>query len=262
MKGGKFLMEKVCGIYCIENIVNGKKYIGQSIDIYSRWKNHVHSLNGNRSHSILLQRAWNKYGENNFKFQILEICDEKDLDDKERVYITLYNSCENGYNIEDGGNENKHLSDTTKCKLRNAHLGIKCSQETREKMSKSRLGELNPMYGKQHTEETRQIISEKNKGRTGHPQSEHQKQVAREANLGKIVSDETRNKISKANKGKTPHNKDTNPVYCIELDRFFNSATEAGKELNIRGENILGCCRHYKGRHTCGGYHWKFANEV
>ena len=255
-------MEKICGIYCIENLINGKRYVGQSIDIYSRWKNHIHSLNGNRSNNTLLQRAWNKYGEDNFKFQILEACAEEDLDEKERAYINLYNSCENGYNIEDGGNEHKHLSYATKNKLRNAHMGIKCSPETREKMSKSRIGPLNPMYGKRHTEETKQIISEKNKGRTGHPQSEYQRNAARDANLGKTVSDVTKNKISEANKGKIPHNKDLNQVYCVELNKCFNNASEAGKELNIRGENILGCCRHYKGRNTCGGYHWKFADEV
>ena len=52
--------EKICGIYCIENKVNGKKYIGQSIDIYNRWKKHLQ--NANRGINTILYNAIRKYG--------------------------------------------------------------------------------------------------------------------------------------------------------------------------------------------------------
>ena len=58
------------GIYKIENKVNGKIYVGQSIDIDTRWYNHRNELNGNRHYNEHLQNAWNKYGEDNFSIQI------------------------------------------------------------------------------------------------------------------------------------------------------------------------------------------------
>lgn len=96
------MKEKICGIYCIENIVNNKKYIGSSIDIRSRWKHHINALNRNTHHSILLNRAWNKYKEDSFKFYILEECLKNELIIKEQYYIDLFNSAnkEFGYNIQ------------------------------------------------------------------------------------------------------------------------------------------------------------------
>ena len=60
--------EKLCGIYCIENLINRKKYIGQSIDIYSRWYAHKSKLYGNRHENIHLQNSWNNYGDKYFHF--------------------------------------------------------------------------------------------------------------------------------------------------------------------------------------------------
>ena len=157
-----------------------------------------------------------------------------------------------------GGNTNKHLSDETKQKIREAHLGIKMSEETRKKMSESRMGEKNPMYGQTHSEDARKKISNAAKDRLGRPRTEYQKECARLANLGKEVSEETRKKISEANKGNTPHNKNLRLVYCIELNKVFENASSAGKELNIRSSNIISCCEHI--RKTCSGYHWMYAN--
>ena len=52
-------MEIISGIYCIENIINGKKYIGSSKDIYGRWVQHENELNKGRHHSSYLQHEWN-----------------------------------------------------------------------------------------------------------------------------------------------------------------------------------------------------------
>ena len=255
--------DALCGVYKITNIINWKVYIGQSINIMVRWKEHVNALNRNGSSCTLLQRAWNKYGQENFSFEILELCSEDMLDEIEVKYIEIYDACnpKKGYNIESGGNKNKHLSEETKQKLREVHLGKTMSPETSQKMSKSRTGEGNGMYGRHHTEEAKKKMSEAKKGRPGHPCSDYAKERARQANLGKIVSEETCQKLSESHKGKPAHNKIIIPVYCVELDKVFECPSDAAKDLSIKNAtNIMDCCKHI--RKTCGGYHWEFAYVI
>lgn len=91
------------GIYKITNIKNNKVYIGQSTNIKQRWALHKSELRHKYHENIYLQNAWNKYGEDNFDFSIVEECDnDKDiLDDRETFWINYYRSFdrENGYNI-------------------------------------------------------------------------------------------------------------------------------------------------------------------
>lgn len=250
--------DALCGVYRIVNKVNEKVYVGQSINIKARWKDHINSLNRGDSRCTVLQRAWNKYGQENFSFEILELCSEDMLDEVEIKYINIYASCSKGYNVESGGNKNKCLSDETKQKIREAHIGKTVSEDVRQKMSKSRIGENNGMYGKHHSDETKQKISDAKRGTIGHAQTAYQKECARLANLGKVVSEETRNKISKANKGNVPYNKNLRPVYCVELNKVFVNASSAGKELSIRSGNIINCCEY--NRKTCGGCQWMYAD--
>nr|DAU04495.1 MAG TPA: intron associated endonuclease [Caudoviricetes sp.] len=93
------------GIYKIENKVNGKVYIGQSIDIKIRWYNHRKELNGNRHHNEHLQNAWNKYGESQFIFNIIEECTVENIDEREIYWINYYNATNGkcGYNMTLGG---------------------------------------------------------------------------------------------------------------------------------------------------------------
>lgn len=99
------------GIYKIENTVNGKVYIGQSIHIELRWAEHKSELRGGYHENSHLQLAWNKYGEVSFKFSVLEFCDKSDLNDREIYWINYYKSFygQNGYNIESGGSIDKQI---------------------------------------------------------------------------------------------------------------------------------------------------------
>ena len=100
------------GIYKIENTVNGKVYVGQSKDINVRISHHFASLRKNSHSNIYLQRAFNKYGEHSFVWEIIEQCNEDELDDKERYYIYQYRSLssQHGYNIEAGGKRRKSVA--------------------------------------------------------------------------------------------------------------------------------------------------------
>jgi len=94
-------MSTSCGVYIIKNINNNKMYIGSSIDLDSRWKHHIYSLNNNKHHSWKLQDAWNKDGQKCFIFDILEMCDELNVKQCEQKWISLLSTHITGYNILD-----------------------------------------------------------------------------------------------------------------------------------------------------------------
>ena len=80
------------GIYMITNTIDNKRYIGKSIDLKRRLRKHKYYLANETHHNIHLQRAYNKYGLEYFKFDILEYCTEKELDYLEMFYIEKYDS--------------------------------------------------------------------------------------------------------------------------------------------------------------------------
>jgi len=151
-------------IYRITNLINGKTYIGQH-----KYKDLNDDYMGSGK---LLKRAQAKYGIENFKKDILVfgIVKKSFIDLLEKEYIKFYRSIGKAeYNIADGGygggNKGKHLSDIWK-----------------KHMSEARMGERNPQYGKQLSEETRRKISEAKKGKSH--SEEHIKKLS-EAHQGK-----------------------------------------------------------------------------
>ncbi|MDD2470089.1 MAG: GIY-YIG nuclease family protein [Bacilli bacterium] len=125
------MQEKIIGVYQIKNLVNGKMYIGSSIDINSRWKEHIRDLNNNKHHSLHLQRAWNKYGESSFEFNVLEECNEDTTLEREQYYLDKLESFkrDNGYNVSKSSSApmmgRKHSKETK----------IKISEEVRSRDS-------------------------------------------------------------------------------------------------------------------------------
>lgn len=93
------------GIYKITCTSNNKVYIGQSVSIKRRWRDHLMALRKNGHYNPKLQRAYNKYGENSFTFEILELCPKEKLNEREKFYIQLFDSQNKGFNCDQGGSD-------------------------------------------------------------------------------------------------------------------------------------------------------------
>lgn len=135
-KDGEYMKRQPC-IYVIRNIVNGKVYIGQTVRNFNeRKKGHLSKLRRNVHDNIYLQSAFNKYGEFNMKFEILELCDYDNSDEREVYWINQYNSCDRlyGYNLESGGKNHKTLSEETKFKISQKRTGMTGKDANSSKM--------------------------------------------------------------------------------------------------------------------------------
>lgn len=113
------------GIYCLLSVINDKVYIGQSRNIERRIKQHISDLTNSRHYNQHLQRAFDKYGLDNFIFSPMLECDENKLDYYEVKYISDFDSTNpnKGYNLDSGGNKNKKPSEETAMKIREAFKG-------------------------------------------------------------------------------------------------------------------------------------------
>ena len=219
------------GIYLIHNTINNKCYIGESINVEQRLKQHKRNLKKQRHHNQHLQNSFNKYGETNFKFISLISCKESELDQIEKNTISLYNSTnpKHGYNKESGGLKNKRLSnehkkkisiavsgrnngmygktltEEHKQKLSKIHKGKKLSEEHKQKIGKANTGinngmygaygEKNHFYGKHHTEESKKKMREARIGKYCGENS---------PNYGKKFSEEHKKRISESKTKKYP----------------------------------------------------------
>jgi group I intron endonuclease len=189
------------GIYKITNLTNRKVIIGQSRNLLHRWYSYKHKLRKNIYHNPYLQNAWNKYGEQNFKFEVIVECPKEKLDKEEIRLIKIYNSTDRqfGYNIEEGGNRHKNCSEETKQKMRKAKLGIYD-------------GNKNPMFNKHHSEESKHQISESKKGYKHTKEWRINHSIALKGNknlLGHKHSKETKIKMSKSHQDRKPISKET-----------------------------------------------------
>lgn len=190
----------VSGVYQIKNTITGDRYIGSSVDMRQRCLSHRSKLNRDVHCNPIIQNAWNKYGGENFAFQVLLICSREDTVIYEQALL-------------DNTNTKYNYADYVTKPL----LGKKLSKEHRKKISMALQGSNNPNYGKKlskrqkdrlarlrlgakHTKETRRKMSI---AHTGFKHSEKSKQKMSEAQTGKKMSKEARIKMSKSQKGKT-----------------------------------------------------------
>ena len=93
-------------IYKITNIINGKSYIGQTIqNVKERFYQHCATKCSKAVSNMAIHRAIKKYGKSNFTVEVIEEIDSANLNDRERYWIKYYNSYNNGYNSTKGGQD-------------------------------------------------------------------------------------------------------------------------------------------------------------
>jgi group I intron endonuclease len=242
-------------IYSHTNLINGKKYIGQTKhgdDPNRRWRRG----NGYRDCEIF-DRAIQKYGWDNFKHEILlDGLTQEEANAHEESYIKLYHTCVMdedcwGYNLTYGG-DNRSISDLTREKNRRISTELWKSDEYRTKACRGR-------KGRKASLETRQKLSEMRRGRI--LSDEHKRKLS-ERKIGKPFSEEHRKHLSE----NSAHSK---KVRCLETNETFKSCTEAALAMSMSETSrthISRACKSIEstaGRHPITGekLHWEYVTE-
>lgn len=165
-------------VYLIHNILNNKVYVGKTNNPLFRWGKHLSTSKCIRNkEKYYLHRAIAKHGKYNFQFSIIQqYNNEKDVNLGEIYWIKFFQSKNNqfGYNLTDGGE---------------GASGRITSEVTRQKMREKAIG-------RKHTEETKQLLREINRGKI--PYNLERLKVI---NVGRILSEDHRKKISEARQG-------------------------------------------------------------
>jgi group I intron endonuclease len=190
----KSLVPTSPGIYAIINLLDGKRYIGSAANIRRRWAEHRSHLSRGTHSSPKLQNAWNKHGEENFEFKIVEYVENKlELLSREQVWLDNAQPAYNYQKVAGRGNAGMKrgpLSEEHKAKLSAAKKGKPLPPEQREKLA---------ALNKNKTPEWCRKISESKKGTV---LSQEAKDNMRKAQLGRKHSQETIEKIRLAHTGK------------------------------------------------------------
>jgi group I intron endonuclease len=183
---------RICGVYKIECKITGRKYIGSSVDVNKRLKEHIRKLNKGTNSAKFLQAEFLKYGEEHFTFELLEEVETDKLGEMERFLIVNLNTVyPNGFNSSLGGETGRR--------------GTKVSEEERRAISIRVSGENNPNYGNRWSDERREEMSINRKG----------------FNKGVPKSEEHKKKMSESGKGKHNHHGMNNPKCRIDEQLFL-----------------------------------------
>ena len=177
------------GIYKIEHVGSGKRYVGSAVNIHTRWIRHKWHLSDGNHHSSKLQRAHEKYGADAFEWQVLELVENKeDLVLREQAWIDSLNSVERGYN---------------ECPKAGSALGIKRSAETCLKIAAAKTGKSRRPNTKEQREaqSLRQIGVKHKSHRSGWKFSEESRAHMSAARMGYKPSPEHVENCAAAHRG-------------------------------------------------------------
>lgn len=224
-----------CGIYKITNKINGLSYIGQSTQIEKRWKEHIWGKGNQPLHKDLKQ-----YGISNFIFEILELCQQDELLSKEKKWIKYYGTFQNGYNLNDGGDNHEYAINITKKKIFCYDLN----------------GNFIQSYESLSQAERDTKIPNSNISRAAKNNSRAGKFQWRYSYEPKINPYKRQYKQQKQKQGKAVEQYDQNMNYIAT----YVSALEAERKTGVDASGIGMVCNGQ--RKTAGKYIWRFKKEV
>ena len=241
------------GIYLLTNRVNGKIYVGKAINVSNRVRGHlVPSVN-----KTLIDRAIKKYGWENFSIEILESFNEINNDNLLQIeadWIKRLNSTDLsiGYNL---------------CKSGTDQTGVKRTKEQCKRHSQMMTGkfagENHPMFGKRHSQESIQKMSDSHKRTVKHGKDHH--------SFGKPKSLEVKEKLRLAHSTDS-YNHLKRPVKQISLSTgqvivVWESAAEAARQVNGKYNPIIQVCGKYRQtngsiRRSAYGFGWEYVEKT
>lgn len=242
----------ICGIYYIKNKINNKYYVGQAKNIKRRWNREKQELRrDDNAWNIHLQRAWRKYGEDNFEFFIIETCMPEQLDEREQFWVSFYDSYNNGYNQSLGGGGVSGWKHTAESRAKISESNSKgMTEERRNQMSVI----SNEYWGH---EENRERIREQKKQWWSNPENRAKRQEAMlNANIPHLSGkDHPMYGVDRSGLNSTHHKS------CVQIETgdFYYTLTEASKCTGANKSKICEVCQG--NRKTAGGYHWRYATE-
>jgi len=246
-------MSKMIGIYTITNIVDNKIYVGESININSRLYNHLRMLKNNKHSNTHLQNSYNLYGENNFKFEILEECNKELNKSQENYWCNMLNTHDRnyGFNLRLTAPDNHYkVTDDIKNKIsiknkgKQFKLGWKCPEDVKIKISKSNIG-------RKCTIEFKEKCSKRMKNHKF--SKETLLKISKSVSISKKgikFSDVHKKKLSALHK---------KPILQYSLDDVFIREWESAlstKEFGFGPSNVTQCCKGNFKQHL--GFIWKY----
>ena len=249
------------GIYKIENAVNGRRYIGSAVHLVNRWASHRRGLRKGEHRNRYLQRAWQKYGEDAFRFVVLEaVADPVDLVAREQVHIDAWAARGKLYNLAPraGSCLGTKRTAASKAKSRAANLGQKRSDEARAAMSEAqkRSNVANPEF---RAMRLGQLVAARQK-----MDRAKQKAAAGLAAHNRIWSDESRAKLSASCMGRRLPDEalarmaasKCKAVKCVTSGVIYKSVMEAAHHTGAYYSNISAVCNGK--RRSAGGLLFQF----
>lgn len=244
--------EILCGIYCIENLINNKKYIGLSGDIKRRWIEHLSELRRGVHINVYLQRAWEKYGEDAFQFYIVELCAEESLGERERYYIKAYHtlSHEQGYNLTIGGENTASGKPVISLLTRQIYPLVREAAQDAGVADITMIDWCRRRCNFMYLDEFNRLTPSEQNYWTNFNWAEFNHAKLSAAHSRDNLSAETLQKYSEAVAGK--NNPRAFTIYCPQLNEEFWGAKEAHDKYGICRSSISQCIG---GKLRCAGKH-------
>jgi len=186
-------------VYRIIETTTGKFYIGSTANTQTRWAWHRTTLHRGTHHSKHLQRAWNKYGADAFRFESVEDCtncDDAQLLAREQAWLDKTECWRRafGFNISKSADApwrgRKHSTET-RAKMSKTRQGRVVSEETKRKIAQSLSGRKRPT----------EVVEKMRASLQGRKLTEEHKANIGRSGLGRVVTEATRNKIAAARRG-------------------------------------------------------------